>query len=832
MPAFDINYRCDTCQSLGYIKRGIAGSSVIGNYTYSKKRYYNTSGGLANPKVFTPTTQPVMGDITLESFTYNGVTGYGWHRAGTLDLPIMHSDGIQVITRTMNVHLVCGGLWDTPQTSYKNSNNGGSDAWTDVREGYVDIYLIDAADRTAAQAVNDTADFLQAEQYQFGRVMQNVTTPLDQVMKSCDISQTHAVATHQGNDAYSMTTQLGTAQPVRTATFTEAVSVAKCGLYYTLLLMTDGTVKGFTGNTYAGGTNSTIFGGSTTVTRSAPSGRTYTKIACGNNHYCLVDNTGVLTMYGDNSYGQTTMPYIFDQSNPNKKTCLEIVCGYNHCVARDSSGHVHSWGSNSHGQSTTPAGASGVFTSKVFAGGNSSMARLSTTQIGWGDNAYGQCPASITNFTISDIEFGETNAIYGQTSFGGSLAQLNNFGQGGYIAGGLRSGAKSSMGASNKLSNSLPCFTALSSSGRWFVWTAPTETIKFYDHVSGNCWRVNPAMQWLQTGSIKAQPELKSAWFEWQTGVTIEGYDDFGSLASGTVTFNLVESSYAYSQLPDTTNAIDTKYEVPCGNIGRARIVMNVAIANGECIVQGECPNNQHPNTNLECPADDCGGEQCTFTEAGGCFRPCFSAGCLGAINCGSVYPPQYITNTNQYQIEINRFQWFGDSNQNADSYAQLVSTTANGSNPYNYTYVIKNCGRWNTDFSTNPPTRICGGNYCGEGTYYVTTSPTVCANKPACPCPCTGDTQRTGETISNSTHNVSVTAGSIWRPPDMAITSIQHLHNSWGFRNCAQGTNPPVQCDLCTSCIQKDIDSGGTVTWTFSDAESYPCDCFGTIDS
>lgn len=814
------------------MKRGAVGTSIIGNYTYSKSRYYTSSGGLANPKKFQPSVQPAMGPINLESFTYRGITGFGWHRQGTMHLPVMHADGIQVISKEMNVHLLCGGGHTTPKTSLKDSDWGG-DSWQDVRDGFVDIYLIDEEDITAAQLVNSTAPFLQAEPFQYGRVFQNVTTPLSQVMQSCDISQTHAVATHQGGGAYSMTLNLGSNNPTRTATFTDACSQAKCGLYYTLLLMTNGTVKGYTGNAYAGGTNSTIFGGASTITHTAPSGRTYTKFACGDNHYCLVDSTGVLTMYGDNSFNQTTMPYIFDQANPDKKTCIEIVCGYNHCVARDSSGHVHSWGANSYGQSTTPAGASGVLTTKVFAGGNSSMARLSSTQIGWGDNAYGQCPASILTFIISDIEFSGTGSIYGRTPIGGSIASLNNFGQGGYIPAGLRNGAKASMGASNLISGNTPAFTALSTLGLWFVWTAPTETQNFYTNLvygqgATQCWRVNPSMRWLQTGLTKEQPYHKESWQEWQTGVTITGNDEFGSKAEGAVTYELVESDYSYAELPNTTNTIDSTYEVPCGNIGRATGVFHKGIREGDCVVQGSCPNNACPNCSLQCPEDACGIYGCQFTPAGGCMTPCFNNGCIGWSDCGTGWPTQQITSAQQYLLEYGyRAFWRGESMQHTNAYAAIVATTPNANNPYNYTYVIKNCGQWQPDGNGGMQ---CGGEYCGQGTYYVTAVPTVCANLPACPCPCVEDIQRTGASISNATYNVGVTAGSYWSPPDFTVTAIQDLHYSWGYRNCAQEC--PTVCACCTSCEQTDFKSGGAVTWTFSDAESYPCDCFGTIDS
>ena len=836
-PTFDIDYHCDTCQALRYTKRGVAGSSVVGNYTYSKSRYYTSAGGLANPKKFQPSVQPVVGPITLESFTYRGVTGYGWHRQGTMHLPVMHADGIQVISKLMNVHLLCGALYPTPQTSLKTPYDDGSDSWGDVRDGFVDVYLIDEEDITAAQLVNSTAPFLQAEPFQYGRVYQNTTTPLSQVMQSCDISQTHAVATHQGGGAWSWVYGIGQNNPLRTATFTDNCVQAKCGFYYTLLRMTNGTVVGYTGNTYAGGTNTTIFGGASTITHTAPAGRSYPKYACGKNHYCLVDSTGVLTMYGDNSFGQTTMPYIFDQTNPNKKTCLEIVCGDNHCVARDGSGHVHSWGSNSHGQSTTPAGASGVFTTKVFAGGNSSMVRLTSTQIGWGDNAYGQCPPSITNFIVSEIEFSETSAMYGTQPIGSTTQSLNNFGQGGYIPAGLRGGAKPSFGAANRVSGNTPAFTGLSTLGLWFVWSAPTQTQDFYTSASypyqtSNCWRVNPSMRWLQTGLTKEQPFHKESWQEWQTGVTITGNDEFGSKAEGAVTYELVESDYSYAQLPNSTDPINKKYEVPCGNIGRATGIFYKGISETDygCIPQGECPNNQHPNTNLTCPEDDCGVSACTYTPAGGCGTPCFNNGCIGWGDCGTGWAAQQTTSPQQYLLEYGyRAFWRGESAQNTNAYAAIVSTTPNGANPYNYTYVIKNCGQWQPDGNGGLQ---CGGNYCGAGTYYVTTVPTVCANKPACPCPCTSDTQRTGANISNSTYNVGVTAGSIWRPPDFTITAVQNMHFSGGFRNCAQGTNPPVLCQLCTSCAQNDYQSGGAVSWTFSDAESYPCDCFGTIDS
>lgn len=842
-PRFDIDYICDNCSELLYVKRGSVGSKVIGNLSFAKTRYYSTPTAPNNPMSFVPTFQPDIGNITLGQFTFNGITGYGWYRRATLSLPVLSNDSATVVSKSMNVLITGGGYLTTPTSDLKIS--GGSNAWSQVRDGYLDIYLEDSDDRTLASDLNNTATFLQAEPYQYGRVLTkgSSTNPLSISMDNCDISSTHAVAVHSTFLNYSACFYSvgGTSQVSQT--FTENCKQAKAGKNFTLLLMTDGTIKGFSGTPasnipYTPARNNYIFSaGVTQITLAAPSGRTYAKIASGENHFCVVDSTGVLTIIGDNTYGQTNIPWIFDQTNTNKLACIEIVCGLNHNVARDSTGKVHCWGRNNEGQSNIPSGIINYAATKVFAGGDSSMMRYGSSQYGWGRNDKGQCPTTIASEVINEIDFTLATALQGISAIGGTNYSLSTRGDFGYIPSGLRGGAKPSIGIATVDGSSTTIFTGLNTQGKWFVWSVPNGTQLFYDtSAGGNCLRVNPAMCWLQTGAVKEQPAYKTSWREWQTGMTITGNDTFGSKAEGSVTFEISESSYQYTELPNGGGGGDfravPKYTVPCANIGRATITIYQPSDDGECIVQGACPNALHPNDNLSCPEDNCGLVPCTYTASGGCSHACFNAGCSPAPCSDPNYPYHgAIMASTQFKYKVYGFQWDGESQQNANSYAAIVATTASGSNPYNYTLTLKNCGRWNTDFSTTPPTQICGGNYCGQGTYYVQTTPiTICANKPACTCPCTNDIQRVSENISNSTQSINVVAGQLWRPPDFTVTSVQNLKWSWGFRNCSQ--NCPDQCSCCSTCIQSSIASGGAVSWTFSDALNYPCNCFGTIDS
>ena len=91
---------------------------------------------------------------------------------------------------------------------------------------------------------------------------------------------------------------------------------------------------------------------------------------------------GTAVAWGDNSYGQTTIP---DYLSAVKA----IAAGEHHTVALQRDGTVAAWGDNSQGQTTIPAGLSGV---TAIAGGQwyTVVLKSDGTVVAWGDNQYGQ----------------------------------------------------------------------------------------------------------------------------------------------------------------------------------------------------------------------------------------------------------------------------------------------------------------------------------------------------------------------------------------------------------------------------------------------------------
>src|SRR5258706_16329486 len=76
-------------------------------------------------------------------------------------------------------------------------------------------------------------------------------------------------------------------------------------------------------------------------------------------------STGTVVAWGDNTYGQTTVP-------PGLTGVTALAGGGGHTVALKSDGTVVEWGDNTFGQTTVPAGLTGV--TAIAAGGYHSPA--------------------------------------------------------------------------------------------------------------------------------------------------------------------------------------------------------------------------------------------------------------------------------------------------------------------------------------------------------------------------------------------------------------------------------------------------------------------------
>jgi len=134
------------------------------------------------------------------------------------------------------------------------------------------------------------------------------------------------------------------------------------GTTYTVVLDSTGAV-----HTWGTGTNGQL-GNNTTSQTNIPinissfgslSGKTITAICSGNSHVIALDTTGAVHIWGAGANGQLGNNATTDSTVPINimsfgslvgKTIKAIAGGYTHTVVLDSTGAVHTWGDNSYGQ--------------------------------------------------------------------------------------------------------------------------------------------------------------------------------------------------------------------------------------------------------------------------------------------------------------------------------------------------------------------------------------------------------------------------------------------------------------------------------------------------
>jgi hypothetical protein len=156
----------------------------------------------------------------------------------------------------------------------------------------------------------------------------------------------------------------------------------------------------------------------------------------------LADSNGQVVAWGDNGYGQTTVPAGLSNVTaiaggvyhslalksdgtvaawgPNWLTTVPaglsgvtaIAGGRDHSLALKSDGTVTAWGYNGYGQTTVPAGLSGV---TAIAGGieHSLALKSDGTVAAWGSNMYGQTtvPAGLSGVTAIAAGFAHNLAL-------------------------------------------------------------------------------------------------------------------------------------------------------------------------------------------------------------------------------------------------------------------------------------------------------------------------------------------------------------------------------------------------------------------------------------
>ena len=123
-------------------------------------------------------------------------------------------------------------------------------------------------------------------------------------------------------------------------------------------------------------------------------------LACGKNHAVLLKNDGTVVCWGNNTYGQSTVPV-------GLSNVIAVDAGDNHTIALKSDNTVVCWGDNTYGQVTVPAG---LRAKSISAGGDFCVAirtdastdvsavvgsvgddEIADTAACWGRNNRGQC---------------------------------------------------------------------------------------------------------------------------------------------------------------------------------------------------------------------------------------------------------------------------------------------------------------------------------------------------------------------------------------------------------------------------------------------------------
>jgi hypothetical protein len=100
------------------------------------------------------------------------------------------------------------------------------------------------------------------------------------------------------------------------------------------------------------------------------------------NHCLALMTNGTVVAWGDNAFGESTVP-------TNLVNAVAISAGYLHSVALCADGSVTAWGDDTFGQTNVPPGLTNVVA--IAAGDFHTMALLSNGRVvAWGDDSLGQ----------------------------------------------------------------------------------------------------------------------------------------------------------------------------------------------------------------------------------------------------------------------------------------------------------------------------------------------------------------------------------------------------------------------------------------------------------
>ena len=132
-------------------------------------------------------------------------------------------------------------------------------------------------------------------------------------------------------------------------------------------------------------------------------------ISSGDGQFCMaLKGDGTVTVWGDNSGGQTNIPIGLND-------VIAIAAGNLHCLALHRDGTVIAWGSNASGQTNVPAGLANVVA--IAAGGDVSLAlKGDGTVAAWGQAGLGQTsvPAGLSNVVGIAASYSSAAALTAQ----------------------------------------------------------------------------------------------------------------------------------------------------------------------------------------------------------------------------------------------------------------------------------------------------------------------------------------------------------------------------------------------------------------------------------
>jgi alpha-tubulin suppressor-like RCC1 family protein len=129
------------------------------------------------------------------------------------------------------------------------------------------------------------------------------------------------------------------------------------GTFYTIVLMTDGTIYGCGENIYGQLGNGLTVSNSSLVQMTLPANKTPTAISCGGSHTIVLMTDGTIYGCGSNSYGQlgngstgSTISSLVQMTSVPNKTPAAISCGAYYTIVRMTDGTIYGCGANSNGQ--------------------------------------------------------------------------------------------------------------------------------------------------------------------------------------------------------------------------------------------------------------------------------------------------------------------------------------------------------------------------------------------------------------------------------------------------------------------------------------------------